>query len=72
MFPALSAGPYPNSALPAGQLAIIAAIPALCLTIWLISVFLAARKPRHRASAAGTAALPQQPQRTEEPDRKAA
>jgi len=34
---------YPNSALSAGQLAIIAVIPVLCLAIWLVGVFVATR-----------------------------
>ena len=50
---------YPNSALSAGQLAIIAVVPVLCLAFWLIGVFVAAREPRRRDSSAGTASLPQ-------------
>ena len=52
---------YPNSALSAGQLAIIAVVPVLCLAIWLVGVFVAAREPRRRESGAGTASLPQHP-----------
>jgi hypothetical protein len=70
-----SVSPYPNSALSAGQLAIIAIVPVLALAAWLILVFAADRQPRHRG-AAGTGALPQQPgaqeQERERPERKAA
>jgi hypothetical protein len=62
---------YPNSVLSAGQLALIAVVAVLCLTIWLISVFVAAREPR-RDRGAGQAALPQHPAGTEETARKAA
>jgi hypothetical protein len=77
MYPylALSLGPYPNSALSAGQLAIIAIVPVLLLAAWLILVFVANREPPHRG-AAGTGSLPQQPraqeQEQEQPERKAA
>lgn len=37
---------YPNPALSAAQLALIAVVPVLCLAIWLAGVFVAAR--RHR------------------------
>lgn len=71
----LSAGLYPNSALSAGQLAIMAVVPALALAAWLIIVFAAAREPRRRG-AGGTAFLPQQPRaqerEREQPGRKAA
>jgi hypothetical protein len=70
-----SIGPYPNSALSPGQLAIIAVIPVLALAIWLIGVFFAAREPRHRDAVATTslAQLPQtQEQRHSEPERRAA
>jgi hypothetical protein len=63
---------YPNSALSAGQLAIIAVVAALCLAFWIGSVFVAARPPRRRASAAGTVSLPQHPSAADEPGRKAA
>ena len=66
---------YPNSALSAGQLALIAVVAVLCVAFWLGSVFIAAREPRRRASSAGTASLPQHPASkasTEEPQRKAA
>jgi len=62
---------YPNPALSAGQLAIIAVVAVLCLAIWLTSVFIAAREPR-RESSAGTKTLPQHPADSEEPQRKAA
>jgi hypothetical protein len=63
---------YPNSALSAGELAIIAVVPLLCLAIWLIAVFVAARDPRRRGSSAGTASLPQHTSDMDEPQRKAA
>ena len=75
-YPALSVSPYPNSALSAGQYAIIAVVAVLALSAWLILVFAADREPRHRGTAAGTTSLPQQPrgqeQEHEEPERKAA
>jgi hypothetical protein len=63
---------YPNSALSAGQLALIAIVPVLCLAIWLVGVFVAARDPRHRESRAGATSLPQHQANVEEPQRKAA
>jgi hypothetical protein len=42
-------------------MAIIAVVPVLCLAIWLVSVFVAAREARPRDSAAGTASPPQHP-----------
>ena len=66
---------YPNSALSAGQLAIIAVVAVLTLAIWITSVFVAAREPRRRDSGAGTASTPQHPAEMgeiEEPARKAA
>jgi predicted metal-binding membrane protein len=42
---------YPNSALSAGQLTIMAVVVAVSLAAWLILVFLAARQP-HGTSAA--------------------
>ena len=77
MYPYLefSIGPYPNSALSAGQLAIIAVVPVLSLAAWLIAVFVANREPRRRG-AAGTTSLSQQPraqeQEREQPEGKAA
>jgi hypothetical protein len=63
---------YPNSALSAGQLAIIAVVATLSLAIWLICVFAAAREPRQRTSNAETTSLPQQLTDVDEPERKAA
>ena len=63
---------YPNSALSAGQLALIAVVAVLSLAVWLGGVFIAAREPRHRESGAGTASPPRQPAVTDEPQRKAA
>ena len=63
---------YPNPALSAGQLALIAVVAVTCLAIWIGSVFVAAREPRRRGSAAGTASLPQHPAAIDEPERKAA
>jgi len=63
---------YPNSALSAGQLAIIAVVAIGCLAFWLVSVFVAAREPRPRDSAAGTASPPQHPAVTDGSQRKAA
>ena len=62
---------YPNSALSAGQLAIIVVVPVLCLAFWLIGVFVA-REPRRRDSGAGMTSLPQHPADMDEPQRKAA
>jgi hypothetical protein len=76
----LSIGPYPSSALSAGHLAMLVAIPLLALAVWLIGVFAAARQPR-RPGAAGTTSLPQLSQAQEpkhaepkhaEPERRAA
>ena len=58
---------YPNSALSAGQLAVIAVVAVMCLAIWIGGVFIAAREPRRRASRAGTASLPQHPAVTDDP-----
>jgi cytoskeletal protein RodZ len=64
---------YPNSALSAGQLALIAVVAVLTLAIWIIGVFVAAREPRRRDSDASTASTPQQQlAETEEPERWAA
>jgi hypothetical protein len=65
MYLLLSVSPYPNSALSAGELAIIAIVPVLTLAAWLILVFAADRQPRHR-TAAGATPLPQRP-RAQEP-----
>ncbi len=63
---------YPNSALSAGQLALIAVVAAVCLAIWIGGVFVAAREPRQRASGAGTVSLPEHPAATDALERKAA
>jgi hypothetical protein len=63
---------YPNSALSAGQLAIIAVVAVVCLAIWIGGVFVAAREPRRRDSGAEAASPPQYPAVTDEPQRKAA
>jgi hypothetical protein len=63
---------YPNSALSAGQLALIAVVAAVCLAIWIGGVFVAARDPRRRESGTGTTSLPQHLAATDEPQRKAA
>ena len=63
---------YPNSALSAGQLALIAVVAVACLAIWIGGVFVAAREPRHRDSGTGTTSLPQHTATTDEPQRKAA
>jgi hypothetical protein len=51
---------YPNSALSAWQLAIVAVVPVMALAGWLTAIFLAARGPRRdrAAVAAPDAALP--------------
>ena len=71
----LSVSPYPNSALSAGLLAVIAVVPVLTVTTWLILVFAADRQPRHRG-ATGVTTLPQQPRAREQepgqPEQKAA
>jgi hypothetical protein len=43
---------YPDSALSAAQLAIMAVVAAASLAAWLIAVFLAARQPRGTSAAA--------------------
>ena len=55
MYPylALSVSPYPNSALSAGQLAIIAIVPVLTLAAWLILMFAADRRPPAAAPRRG-------------------
>ena len=45
---------YPNSALSAGQLAVMAVAVAVSLAAWLIAVFLAARQPRGTSAAVNT------------------
>jgi hypothetical protein len=43
MYLSYTVSPYPNSALPAWEMAIVAVIPVLALVIWLVTIFLAAR-----------------------------
>ena len=43
---------YPDSALSAGQLAIMAVVVAASLAAWLVAVFLAARQPRGTSAVA--------------------
>jgi len=45
---------YPDSALSAGQLAIMAVVVTAALAAWLIAVFLAARQPRDTSAAVNT------------------
>jgi hypothetical protein len=46
---------YPNSALSAWQLAIIAVVAVAALAGWLVAIFLAAREPRgHDLAVAGS------------------
>jgi hypothetical protein len=59
MYLLLSVGPYPNSALSAGELALIAVVPVLALAAWLILVFAADRQQRH--GAAGKTSLLRHP-----------
>ena len=63
---------YPNSALSAGELAIIAVVAIISLAIWIGGVFVAAREPRRRDSHAATVALPQRLSDAEEFRSKAA
>jgi len=50
---------YPNSALSAWQLAVIAVVAVAALAGWLIAVFLAAREPgRQDLAVAGSPAEP--------------
>jgi len=63
---------YPNSALSAGQLALIAVVAVVCLAIWIGGVFVAAREPRHREAGAETASPPLPAAEGKEPERKAA
>ena len=59
----LSAGPYPNSSLSAGQIADLAVYQEMSMEPTLILEIVAAREPRHAdtAETAETASLPQQP-----------
>jgi len=43
---------YPNTALSAWQLAVMAVVPVTALAVWLIAIFLAAREPRRDRAAA--------------------
>jgi hypothetical protein len=78
---------YPNSALSAWQLAVMAVVAVTALAVWLTAVFLAAREPRPDRAAvassgtsavAGTAAArvarpgPAENQPPRQADRKAA
>jgi hypothetical protein len=45
---------YPNTALSAWQLAIIAVVAVASLSAWLIAIFLADREPRHDRAAAAS------------------
>jgi hypothetical protein len=63
---------YPNPALSAGQLAIIAVVAVLSLAIWLTGVYVAAREPRDRGSGAEIPSLPRHPADVEDQERKAA
>jgi hypothetical protein len=63
---------YPNPALSAGQLALIAVVAVVCLAIWIGGVFIAAREPRQRESSAGMSSLPERPAAMDEPGREAA
>jgi hypothetical protein len=52
----LAVSPYPNSALSAWQLAVMAVVIVASLSAWLISVYLAGREPRgEKLTAAGSA-----------------
>ncbi len=52
--------PYPNTALSAGQLAIIAVVAVVTLAVWISAVFLAARETAPRSlAAAGTPETPE-------------
>lgn len=62
---------YPNTALSAVELTVIAVVPVLCLAIWLIGVFVAARD-QGRETGAGASSLPQSPAAADESPRQAA
>jgi hypothetical protein len=61
---------YPNSALSAGQLVIMAVVVVACLAFWLTAVFIAARDPRRRH--AGVTPLPSTAEKTEAEHKSAA
>jgi hypothetical protein len=71
---------YPNNALSAGQLAIIAVVVVASLAAWLTLVFLAARQPRGTSAAVSTgpheeesgAAVTRLPHAVPSPDKAAA
>ncbi len=46
---------YPNSALSAWQLAVIAVVAVAGLAVWLTAVYLASREPRTHAQASAAA-----------------
>lgn len=46
---------YPNPALPAWEMAIMAVVPVMALTVWLVAIYLAARDTGgHKQAAAGS------------------
>ncbi len=67
---------YPDNALSAGQLAIMAVVVVVSLAAWLTLVMLAARDPRRRAAGARpreeNAAVTQLPPGTRPSDKAAA
>ena len=65
---------YPNSALSAWQLAVVAVVPVMALAGWLTAIFLAARGPRRdqAAAAAPDAAVPSLTRGEPSPPRQAA
>jgi cytoskeletal protein RodZ len=73
---------YPNSALAAWQLAVMAVVAVTALAVWLTAVFVAAREPRPDHAAAASSATTAQstaaplatvrPTEPEPADRKAA
>ena len=71
---------YLDSALSAGQLAIMAVVVTASLAAWLIAVFLAARQPRGTSAAAGAgpheehaaATVTELPSGARQPDKAAA
>jgi len=59
MYPEFAVSPYPNSALSAWQLAIMAVVAVATLAFWLIAVYVAAREPGGQdLAAAGSADEP--------------
>jgi len=50
---------YPNPALSAWQMTIMAVVPVVALTVWLIAIYVAAREPsRQNLEVAGSPAEP--------------